>query len=337
MIRRFQNPTSIEALDVDPAIAAGETVVIQFSHNCYTEQLLESIDALCIRHSDQLSVRFYDHRQSGFDANVLSKLPNIQQLALECWSTNQSLEIITSLEHLTNLAIGAFELDDKEMLSKLPIQNLTSLSIGPTRKRNIDLSALAACRKLKSLGIAGHSKNIDSIASLSELSKLALGSIKKQVNFTFINELKSLLSLSIAFGSRDSIEELDNPYVTDIELLRVRGLSELGPMKRFTKLANLRIENQPKITQIDFTKLNQQLGQIVIVDCKGLSELLGFSQLRHVDNILIVSESIDLAKLIDNNFPSKVNNATLTSRNDKMNEQIRARLHSMGIEPYRHV
>ena len=79
------------------------------------------MDALCAEWGDRRKVRFYGHYGQVFDASALQALPNIRSLSIDSLERAINLEAIADLEHLERLHLGVFELEDKDILGKLPV------------------------------------------------------------------------------------------------------------------------------------------------------------------------------------------------------------------------
>ncbi|MCH1932840.1 hypothetical protein L9G16_22110, partial [Shewanella sp. A25] len=85
------------------------------------------------------------------------------------------------------LRLGIYHFDQHELLNRLNLSQLTSLSLTENRQRNIDLAFIDQCDQLKQLFIQGHSKNIDAISQLPQLQSLALSGIGNKQSLAFIN------------------------------------------------------------------------------------------------------------------------------------------------------
>ena len=128
-----------------------------------------------------------------------------------------NIQILKKLSNLKSLSIGIYELKDTEILNSDNFKNLTELNISETKTKAFNLDYLRQIKKLKSLRIGEHTKNIDAVGELSELEFLSLNSIKK-VPFTFINKLKKLKTLNIILGGRENLNEIEHNEIENLKL-----------------------------------------------------------------------------------------------------------------------
>lgn len=83
------------------------------------------------------------------------------------------------------------------------------------------------------------------LTAATELQFLSLNSISKN-SINFINDLEKLKTLKFILGGRENINEIEENKIESLEIVRVRGFSELSNMSKFNQLRNLLIEDQIK-------------------------------------------------------------------------------------------
>lgn len=331
---RITDPKKISKTEIQTMLNAEKNPIIQFSKNCYSTSLLKKIDYLCEIFGDQLKIRFYGHCSGEFDANVLRYLPNVKNLSLDCLLHIENHEEVGKLENLNSLSFGVYYFDDKQFLSKLDLNSLKSLMIGENHKRNINLSYLSECKSLEELYVVGHTKHIETLGSLPKLQKLSLSSIGKKQSIQFVNKIQNLESLTLILGGRESIEELNNPNLEKIEIIRVRGLETLGDLSRFHKLCYLHIEDQIKVKELFFSKPLSDLTVLKIFTCKNLAQLHGISNLHKLNDLRIYGTNIDFEDIISNELPEKLSCFAFYTGKVKQDNEIRSILDSKGYSEF---
>lgn len=204
---RIDNPAYIDKDFIETELNLGKEVILQFVDRSYTDKILADINGLCLTHDENLCIRFYGHYSEPFDCKILQKIPDVKCLYIDCMISANNLQQVKELLNLRSLCLGIFEIEDPEILSASNLKNLTELIIDTTKTKAFNLGHLSCLKKLKSLRISGHTKNIDAIGDLSELETLTLYAIKK-VPLHFINQLKQLKKLEILLGGRDNLNEI---------------------------------------------------------------------------------------------------------------------------------
>ena len=152
---------------------------------------LELIQQACAALGERLEVRFYDHRDDGFDAAVLDHLPEIRCLSIDGLDRVHHPDAIGRLPRLTALRFGPWRAGNATILAALGVHRLTHFTLAGTPTPAIDLAPLGDARSLRSLRILGHGKNTDAIARLTTLTELAIQPSSK-FSLEFINRLVSL-------------------------------------------------------------------------------------------------------------------------------------------------
>jgi protein phosphatase 1 regulatory subunit 7 len=222
---RINDPIDINEESIENDLKSGNHVIVQFSdREYYNDQILNKINQLCIRFEDSFGVRFFGHYSSIFDCNVLSNIPNVKALYLDCLQAIHNLNTITKLDHLQMLNLGVYNLDDSDILKANNFRNLKTLIIS-SGKRTINLEYIKDNKHLKALIVSGKIKNIDAIGDVAELEFLSLNSVTKS-SIAFINNLKRLKTLKFILGGRDNINEIEENHIETLEIIRVRGFND---------------------------------------------------------------------------------------------------------------
>lgn len=335
LVKRYQrinDPESISDINIKDILDAGEYPVIQFCTPVYNSQLLKQIDGLCFKYGASLEVRFYGHYSSAFDATWLSHVPNVVNLSVDCLTEIENIEHLYSLENLKILSFGVFEFSDKDFLSQLNLARLQELRISDNRKKNFDLKPLEHASSLKKLSVVGHTKNIESIKSISSLKQLALSQTNRNVSLEFLNETLALEDLELLLGGRDNIDELSIPSLVTLRILRVRGFEKLPSFAKFPKLECLHIEDQIKLEFIDLSEVS--LKSLLIGNCKNLSEISNLTSQKELFRLSVSRTKLDLDVLKHNDWPSSLRVISLWSGSNKWNDSTKQFFQEKGYVSY---
>jgi len=239
---RIDGFTPLDPASIAAHAAAGERVIVQFGRGGYMDEQLAELNRLAKQHGRGLEIRFYGHYGEVFDGAVLRCLPDAMCVSIDCLSHARNLDALSHIENLQELRLGIFELDDAEVLAHCNPAPMKMLSLGETRKRNIDLGNLARFRALESLHSIGETKNIAAICDLPLLRDLSLSSFRRKDDIGFVSHLAQVVSLRLILGGRASIAALAAPALENLEIVRVQGLEDLGDLARFERLRHLKVE-----------------------------------------------------------------------------------------------
>jgi protein phosphatase 1 regulatory subunit 7 len=332
---RITNPNSSGVALAGERLAAGEKLILQFDDARYTRADFQAINSLCALHGPSLEVRFYGHYGSAFDASLLSAIPAVANLSIDCLQQVLNIDSLSELGHLRTLALGVFELSDPHVLRFPNLCKIHSLSLGDSRSKNLDLSYLADYRELQSLHISGHTKGIADIAKLHALTSLRLWCISKRTSLEFVSSVRSLQRLCIGLGGRTSIAEIDSPSLQELEVIRVRGLAELSKIGRFSSLTSLSIEDQIQLHQLGFTLESAQLQSLKISNCKSLSELSGLENLGKLQELRISTTAIDPDVFANAPMPPSLQVCAFYTGKERENRRVRDALNARGFAEFK--
>lgn len=329
MQHRMTDQVVLDEADISDWIAAGDDVIVQYSKPIYTPELLSVLERLCRKLGERLQVRFFGHYQSCFDCSILTGIPSVSSLAVDCLKSVSHPETIHELGNLHSLSLGIYELADTEFLNSTNFKILQALRIGETRRKSLNLAPIANMRMLNKLHISGHARNIEAVGRLPALDTLSLSMINKSVNLAFINQLKLLRCCRLMLGGRLDIKEVSHGGIQSLEIIRVRGFAHFDP-DAFPGLINLQVEDQVRLTSIAFSKASSELRRLVLLNCKGLSEIGGLSLLRNLHEARIIRTAIDLDDLISRGLPSDLRIFAFGTGKMRADRGIKERLEQMG-------
>lgn len=320
---RIQNPENLDPVAIKRSVDSGNFVTVQFDEPIYSDQLLDDLNALALSLDSHLEIRFYGHKE-GFDCNTLLKICNVKNLTLDFLHKVSHLEVLSKLNHLEKLIFGVDPCENKEILSFENLHALKALSI---TTKNINLAHLDCYKNLTYLSISEENKNIQIIGNLRRLDTLYLKSINKNTTLEFLNQLNTLTSLCISFGSRATINEITLPNLEELTISRVRDLSSLGSLSGFPGLKKLSITHQAKLETFEFNENLDALEFLMVSNCKKLYEIKGLkclSNLKTLGLLRLPKISFDDALTMLPPSLEHFNFYTETKRDAEIKEKIRA-------------
>ena len=327
---RIDGSEEIDPVSISKHVDAGERVIVQFASSGYSAQQLILLNQLAKNYGRRFEIRFFGHYSEVFDASVLQFIPDAQCISIDCIMKASNLGALSKLSSLTELSPGVFELEDPDVVSYCNLPALKVLSFGDTRKCNIDLRHLSKSINLERLHTTGHTKNISTICSLASLRDLSLSSIRKKDGIEFVSSIPKLKALRLILGGRASIAEVTSSQLESLEVIRVRGLENLGDLGRFEKLERLLIEDQIKLASVK-VGLNPRLKDVKIINCKTLEKLAGIEHLAELSSLWIYKTSIAYEKFVADSMPSSPKNFAFYTGKSKRDSEIRADLKMRGF------
>lgn len=327
--QRIHNPASIDAASLRAAIAADGKVIVQFGEHHDATPLLADLDALAASCGAALEIRFYGHHFTPFDAAILRALPHAANLSLDCHTSAVNLDTLGELRHLRRLQLGVYDMQEHDILALENLRALEYLSLGETRKANIDLAPLRHWPQLGQLHTTGHVKNIATITALPALARLSLSQIKSKDAVDFIGAMPALSQLRFILGGRASIAHVTAPLLEELEVVRVRGLEDLGDIGRFPRLRRLSVEDQIKVQEVRFGE-NPALAWLVLRNCKTLAQLHGVAALPALGNLAVYLTQLDVDALLAGGLPATLHHLTLATGKRKRDEAVQAHLAALG-------
>ena len=329
---RINDPSVVSSRDIQRILDGGRSPTVQFSRPGYSRRLLQSLNRLCIEFGAQLEVRFYGHYGADFDATALAELPDVRRLSIDCLEQISNENHLLRLACLEQLSFGVYRFDKPNFLGGFAFENLTELSLSGTAKGNFDLSPLINCRHLTDLFIQGHTKNIDVVATLRRLKSLRLSGMPKKLQLSFVNDVATLRSLSLLFGSRSTIDEISHGLLEDLNITWVRGLESLGPLRRFPKLRVLHVKDQLQLRSISV--VDPPLRELSVINCKNLEEIMGLESQTRLEHFRASRTKLNLDALLARAWPKSMKILALYSGSEKWNRAAREILDSRGYAEF---
>lgn len=326
---RITDPTSLDTNSIDKELKEGKHVIVQFSRNIYALEILTEINKLCQYYDKSFGVRFYGHDYTAFNCETLEALPDVKCLYVDCLFFADNLYVLGNLIQLQKLSLGVYELKDTEILKLNNLRKLTDLIITETKTKALNLEYLSEYSNLNFLIIGGHTKNINAVSYLQNLSYLSLNSIKK-VDVSFINHLKNLKILKFILGGRENIQEIEENEIEDLDIIWVRGFNDFNNVSKFKNLRLLSIEDNIQFKKLDFDKEMKFLKFLRISNCKTFDTLTGLHNLTALERIGIYKTNIDFESFIQQDFPSSLKAMRFFTTKTKLDEKIKSKISQLG-------
>lgn len=327
---RVTDPAVLSTAEIVEAVERHGRLVVQFSKfGTYPPNSLHALNEACGLVGERIQVRFYGHYGAAFDAGALRNLPEVRDLAVDCLDDIVNENEIGQVPKLQTLHFGVFDLNRPDFLTTIELGRLKRLSLSENRKRNIDLSPLAAAGLLEELFVHGHSKGISSIAKIPGLQRLTLSAYAKSHPLDFVASLPSLKNLTLILGGREVIDDLSSASLEMLQIIRVRGLATLGDLSRLPELSALRVEDQLQLGCLDLGRAN--LERLWLFNCKTLAELPGLESQHRLKEFRVSGVALDLNGLRDRDWPSATRTVHLFSNSKRWNDDTQASLAARGL------
>ena len=331
-VERINNPDSVTADEIEAILAQGRMPIVQFSRPGYSPELLRSLNDLCLTFGPEFGIRFYGHYGGGFDAAVLSDIPDVRRLYVDCLMRIHNEEQLWQLSSLEQFSFGVYELDRSDFLDGFQLERLKHLCLSETRKRNIDLTPLGRCAQLGDLIVVGHTKGLEALGGLPKVRTLSLNQIPRAQSLSFVNTMPALRSLTILLGGRTDLDEVSHPDLEELSVVRVRGLETLGELGRFPSLRRLQVEDQLQLRSFSLAGL--RLHELLVLNCKNLAEIEGFEGQDALAHFRASRTRLDLDSLLKRDWPPAMEVLALYSGSQKWNKAARQELDRRGFREY---
>jgi protein phosphatase 1 regulatory subunit 7 len=322
------DPATWDDEEIGVIVGRGDLVVVQFSQADYDAASLDALDARCRQFGERIEVRFYGH---AFDCKMLARLPQVRRLSLDCLDTVGNFTALQELEHLEHLTVGIFEFEEPDFLAWPNLHDLTGLTLGSTRRADINLDHLRHFRQLRQLFVGGHTRNIAALGSVSSLSDLTLR-IPGTTSIAFINTLPQLTRLAFILGGRSNLDELATCPIEELEIIRVKGFERLDRLTRFPRLQRIDIEDQLRLTRLSIDAELPDLARLRIVNCKAFAQLDGLHLLPHLGTLWLHSTALNFDELFGQQMPGRLQRVGFYTGRTRADAALRLRLEHMGYQ-----
>lgn len=278
---RIQLKKTWTADDLRNLAAKPELRIVQYSEAEVPEgPLLHLLNEELFAARPDVTLRIYGFHLQSADLSVLTRLPQVERLSVDCSTRAQGWEHLGSLSNLRELELDVFEMDAFDVLYGVT-SDLVQIRLGKTRSKKPDLSVLRRFGRLEKLAIDGHKKGIEGIQELHTLQELHVHGIPLE-ELGFLGELPNLASLSIGQGKAESLDWLNGlPGLNKLRIRSAKKLAELNVLADLTELERLELVDQPLLKTLPDLHNLQALRLVVCnnVGLEGLDWILTAPQL----------------------------------------------------------
>jgi hypothetical protein len=202
---------------------------------------------------------------------------------------------ITDLEFLRFFpGLGSFQVDAIwRGLSSLDglryvSATLDSLAIGRT-KRPLSLAVLRQLTVLRSLYVEGQHRDLGVLGDLHSLENLTLRSITLP-DLAQLTGLERLRSVALKLGGTTGIDLLPRiPNLEEIDIWRVRGLSNVEPLGSVEGLRVLALQALPQVRNLpDLSRLDR-LTTVSLHTMKGITDLSPLAAAPRLEKLVLIA------------------------------------------------
>ena len=188
------------------------------------------------------------------------------------YSGLSDLSFLQRFPQLRRFDLMDFEFNAFEEFRYLP-DSLESIHLHQTKSTSLSLDFLSRQKRLHTLFLEGHRKNIEAISELHSLEDLTLRSITLP-DLRMFSPLEKLLSLDLKLGGTKCLDGVDSiGRIRFLELWMIKGLVDLSPVMQMPHLQYLRLETLTNLSVLPSFRSLAQLRRIDIQKCKHLVEL----------------------------------------------------------------
>jgi hypothetical protein len=169
------------------------------------------------------------------------------------------------------LELQIWELDSLNGLSYVR-DTLEAFRFGKTRKR-FSVGFLPTLPRLRDLYLEGHSKDVDVLGSLVQVTVLALRGITLP-DLSLLLPLTELRDLSIRLGGTRDLRLLPGfTKLEQLDLMRITRLDDLSMLRELEQLELLTLDWMRNVTHLPSLKPLKRLATINLDAMKGLTSL----------------------------------------------------------------
>jgi hypothetical protein len=165
---------------------------------------------------------------------------------------------------------------------------LEHLGMGDTTLRPVSIAPIAEARGLRSLGLAGPVKDAGSIERLEHVEELSLRSVTLP-NLEPLLPMSRLRSLWMGLGSTADLGLLPElAPLNELELWRIRGLSDVSVLGELPSLRTLRLQSMSAVTSLPSLARMAELRVLALDAMKGISDLTPVAEAPALEELLLV-------------------------------------------------
>ncbi|AIF46028.1 hypothetical protein HY57_01465 [Dyella japonica A8] len=181
------------------------------------------------------------------------------------------LAFLTYFPFVRRLSVHLWELEDISGFSYLQ-DGLDLLSFGRTKKR-LSVKFLQDMPALGTLFLEGHTKDIDSVSQLTQLTSLGMRSITLP-DLALLAPLRELSILGLSFGGTRNLAALAQlPSLKRLSLFRINKLDDLSILSQLASLEFLDLDSMRNVTALPSLATLAHLEEVSLETMNGLTDL----------------------------------------------------------------
>jgi hypothetical protein len=232
--------------------------------------------------AEEEAIRVLAPLDSGGVARVAEAIAGNSDIALWLEDRREHLEVLSAFPGLRQLRLHSLNLRSLDGLDATP--DLSALVLGDTL-RPVSLRPVGKLAGLRRLAINGTWKDLDSLAALTALERLALGSIDLQL----LRPLVNLRRFESGLGTVRSLELLPEIGRLElVELYRLRGPHDLTPLGRIPTLRYLVLASTRSITSLPSFAECPDLRWIALDEMRGITDLRPIAAAPNLEVLLLI-------------------------------------------------
>ena len=184
----------------------------------------------------------------------------------------RDLAFLRRLPPIERFDLFDFEFDAFDQFEHLP-EDLGELRLDQTKSSRLSLRLLRRFRRLHTLVLEGHKKDIDAIADVASLRDLTLRSITLP-DLSLLKPLAGLESLDLKLGgTRDLRPVAEIGRLRYLEVWQAKGLADLDPIAAMPYLQRLHLESLVQVRALPSFANLTKLRRVAILSLGNLHDL----------------------------------------------------------------
>ena len=213
---------------------------------------------------------------------LLSPLPDVE-LSIQ---RGDDIEMLRWIPGLRRLHVGSLRLRSLDGVGHV-LPTLEWLALGDTL-HPVSMAPLAGAPRLERLGVNGSWRHPETIASLTTLRRLGIGT----VDVEWLLPLTALERFTSGLGTVRRLDRLSEVGRLEyVELYRLRGPHDLTPLARIPTLRTLLLESTRAIDRLPSFAESPSLHWVTLDSMRGITDLRPIAAAPNLTVLLLVGMS----------------------------------------------
>ena len=215
--------------------------------------------------------------------NYAKKFDKLSIVIAHSIEDKYDLSFLQHFPQLSHFSLTAHLFKDFEQVKFIP-DDIESLRIAATNSLRLSLGFISRFKKLQSLSLEKHTKDIDVLSDVKQLRRLAIRSITMP-NLETISGLNNLKSLEIRLGGTKNLSLL--PNLTQLEYLELWAINKIENIDAISDTSSLK---RIYLDQLKNVKNVSSLKQLAKLKWLGLCRMKGLESLEWVSKAPVLEE-----------------------------------------------